>query len=124
MELPISIRDQLVDGLEAYLQNFSDDPEPEAIAEYILEELETYADDEGIDDIIAQLEESGQLDASFQESLESEMSSNDEFEFTGEEIVSLLERLCGIDWLDDEDLDDLSEEPEEEEEAEREEDPE
>lgn len=120
MELPISIRDQLVDGLEAYLQNFSDDPEPEAIAEYILEELETYADDEGIDDIIAQLEESGALDVPFQEALESEMSSNDEFEFTGEEIVSLLERMCGVEWLDDDDLDDLSEVPEDEEEPEEE----
>ncbi len=120
MELPISIRDQLVDGLEAYLQNFSDDPEPEAIAEYILEELETYADDEGVDDIIAQLEESGALDVPSQEALETEMSSNDEFEFTGEEIVSLLERMCGIEWQDDEDIDDLSEVPEDEEEPEEE----
>ena len=32
------------------------------------------------------------------ETLEEEMGSNDEFEFTGEEIVSLIERMCGIEW--------------------------
>jgi len=34
------------------------------------------------------------------------MASNDEFEFTGEEIASLLERMCNIEWTDDDDFDD------------------
>ena len=49
------------------------------------------------------------------------MSSNDEFEYTGEEIISLLERLCEIEWVeseDDEEDDDDEEEEEEEEEEE------
>jgi hypothetical protein len=34
------------------------------------------------------------------------MSSNDEFEYTGEELVSLLERICGIEWESSTDDDD------------------
>ena len=44
----------------------------------------------------------------------------DEFEYTGEEIVSLLERLCEIEWVEGE-ADDSDEEEEEEEEEEQEE---
>jgi len=38
------------------------------------------------------------------------MASNDEFKFTGEEVVSLVERLCEIEWENGEDLDDETDE--------------
>jgi dynactin complex subunit len=122
--LPQSIRDALINDLEEYLGALPDDPDPEMVTAFIIEQLETYADEKGIDDIIVSLEESGSLDTTLQETLEAEMSSNDDFEFTEEECVSLLESITDIEWIEDdddveEDLED--EEEEEEEEAEPEE---
>lgn len=124
MLLPQSIRDALINDLEEYLGALPDDPDPEMVTAFIIEQLETYADEKGIDDIIVSLEESGSLDTTLQETLEAEMSSNDDFEFTEEECVSLLESITDIEWIEDdddveEDLED--EEEEEEEEAEPEE---
>ena len=101
--LPNSLRDSLNDELDALLENFGTDPDCEQLAGFVIEQLELYADEEGHDDFIVDLEESGALEGSLQEELEAEMNSNDEFEFTGEEIVSLLERLCGIEWGDEDD---------------------
>lgn len=106
MQLPQSIREALVNDLEEYLSNLSDDPDSEMVASYMIEQLELYADEAGIDDIIVSLEESGGLDEPLQDILESEMSSNEDFEFTEEECVSLLERVCDIEWEDDDDDDD------------------
>ena len=120
MTLDTEFRDNLVDELDELLDAYGDAPDPEPIATFLIEQLEMYADEEGIDDILIQLEEAGELEAPMKEVLESEMSSNDEFEFTGEEIVSLLERLCNIEWADgvasggavddDDDDDDLDDE--------------
>lgn len=122
MQLPNSMRDNMVDGLDEYLDAVSASPDTEAIANYVIELLETYAENEGIDDVLATLEEAAALDGTLVETLEEEMSSNDEFEYTGEEIVSLLERLCEIEWIEgeDDDLDDEEEEDEEEEEEDEE----
>jgi hypothetical protein len=125
VQLPYSMREALVDDLDEFLEAFSSDPEPEAVANYIIEALETYADEEGIDDIIPTLEEEGELEATLQETLETEMTSNDEFEYTGEELVSLLERLTGIEWEasdDDEEEDDDEDDEDDEDDDEWEED--
>lgn len=118
MQLPYSIRDSLVSELDEYLEAFSTAPDPEAVASFVVELLEQYADDAGIDDIVGSLEEEAALDASLQQSIEEEIQSNDEFECTGEEVVSLIERLCGIEWEDDESGEASDEEDEEEEEEE------
>ena len=111
MQLPESIRNALVNDLEEFLSNLPDDPEPEMVASFIVEQLESYADEKGIEDIVVQLEESGSLDGSLRDELESEMASNDDFEFTEEECVELLETMCDIEWTeDDEDDDDLDDE--------------
>jgi metal-responsive CopG/Arc/MetJ family transcriptional regulator len=111
MQFDVSFRETLVDELDDMLDAYGTKPDSESIAEFLIEQLELYADETGIDDIINALEEAGELEAPLQETLESEMSSNDEFEYTGEEIVSLLERLCHIEWDsvdgDDEDEDEL-----------------
>lgn len=115
MQLPNSMRDKMVDDLDEYLEAVSASPDTEAIAAYVIELLETYAEDAGIDDIVALLEEETALDSGLSETIEEEMSSNDEFEYTGEEIISLVERLCEIEWVDGEDDDDDEDEDEEEE---------
>ena len=106
MQLPFNMRDMLVDDLDRYLEAFSGDPDPEAVANYVIELVETMADEEGIDDIVSTLEDEGGLDGTLLETLEAEIGSNDEFECTGEELVSLLERLCEIEWEEDEGGDD------------------
>lgn len=114
MQLPNSMRDNMVDDLDEYLDAVSASPDTEAIANYVIELLETYAENAGIDDVLGSLEEAAALDGTLVETLEEEMSSNDEFEYTGEEIVSLLERLCEIEWIEVEGDDDDEEEEEEE----------
>ncbi len=120
MQLPNSMRDHMVDDLDEYLDAVSASPDTEAIASYVIELLETYAENNGIDDVLASLEEAAALDGTLSETLEEEMSSNDEFEYTGEEIVSLLERLCEIEWVESEGGDDEDEDEDEEEEEEEE----
>ncbi|HHO53762.1 MAG TPA: hypothetical protein ENK18_23540 [Deltaproteobacteria bacterium] len=117
MQLPYSMRDALVDDLDEYLEAISSTPDTEAVVGYVIELFETYAEDKNLDEIVPQLEEEGQLDGSLSEVLEEEMSSNDEFEYTGEEIVSLLERLCDIEWETEDEGGDEEEEEEEEEDA-------
>lgn len=124
MQMPHSMREALVDDLDEYLENVASSPDSEAVVAYVIELLETYADDAGIEEVVARIEEDSEIDGTLSEVLEEEISSNDEFEYTGEELVSLLERLCDIDWEydddeeeeeDDEDyLDDDEEEDEDE----------
>lgn len=114
MELPQSLRDDLVEELDAYLEAIAN-PEAEQVTSFVIELLEGAADDLDIDDIIVTLEEEGALDDTLATTLEEEMESNDEFEFTGEEVASLLERLCHIEWSDEDGDDDDEDEEEEEE---------
>ena len=106
MQLPNKMRETMVTDLDEYLEAVSASPDAEAISSYVIELLETYAEDESIDDVVAALEESAALDGTLSETLEEEMSSNDEFEFTGEEILSLLERMCDIEWVEGDDDED------------------
>ncbi len=103
MLLTATARESFVPELDEFLEAFGDEPNPEAAATYLIELLETWADEHSGEDIVADLEDSGSLDGSLRDVLEQEMESNAEFEFTGEEIVSLLERLCDIEWGDDDD---------------------
>ena len=121
MQLPNTMRDKMVEDLDEYLEAVSASPDTEAIASYVIELLETYAEDAGIDEVVAALEEEATLDGTLIETIEEEMSSNDEFEYTGEEITSLLERLCEIEWVDSGGKKDDEEEDEDEEEEEEEE---
>lgn len=117
MELPSALREDLLETLDEYLENLgSDSVDAEQLVAYVLEQFEVFADEHGVDDIITSLEESGALEVPLQEALEEEMNSNSEFEFTGEEVLKLVEVLCGLDWSDELDFDDDEEEEEEEEE--------
>jgi hypothetical protein len=122
VELPSTIRDELIDELDEWLEAVGE-PDVEQVVAYLLEQLEVHGDEHGVDDIVAKLEEEGGLESSLTETLEEEMGSNDEFEFTGEEVVSLLERLTGIEWdEEDEDEDEDGEDDEDDEDDEEEDD--
>ena len=63
--------------------------------------VEMSADENDLEELVLTLEEEAQLDDSLATVIEEEMESNDEFEYTGEEIASMLERMCNIEWNDD-----------------------
>jgi hypothetical protein len=95
------MRETLVIELDEYLTAVSADAE--LAAGYMIEQLETQADELGIEDIVSRLEEAGSVDGPLLESLEAEMESDEEFEFMGEQCVGLLDRICsGVEWVDDE----------------------
>lgn len=101
MQLPHEMRDTLVEQLDEYFDAQSGAPDGETVAAYVIELIGTVAEEMKIDDgveIILKLESSGEMEASLLELLEEEFESNDEFEYTGEEIVSLMEKVCEIEW--------------------------
>lgn len=116
MQLPQSLRESLVEEIDEYLDGFASEPNPETLVAYLIELLEVWADEEGYDDLLAELEESGSLDEPLGEAIEAEIESNDEFEFTGEELVSLLETLCEIDFAEDDEDDEIIEDDEDDDE--------
>jgi len=111
MQLPHEMRDALVEQLDEYFDAQSGSPDGETVAAYVIELIGTVAEELKLDDgveIILKLESSGEMEASLLELLEEEFESNDEFEYTGEEIVSLLEKVCEVEWTtkDEDDSDD------------------
>ncbi len=116
MQLPHEMRDTMVEQLDEYFDAQSSTPEAEAVAAHMVELISTVADEmklEGGDEIILTLESSGELDASLLEVLEEEFESNQEFEFTGEDVVSLFEKVCEVEWTTKDDEDDDEEKEEE-----------
>lgn len=110
IQLPHDMRDTLVEQLDEYLEAHPGSPDGEVVAAYVIELLGTVAEElkvEESEEIVLKLESSGELEASLQELLEEEFESNEELEYTGEEIVSLIEKVCDVEWTtaDDDDAD-------------------
>lgn len=109
MQLPHEMRDTLVEQLDEYFDAQSGAPDGETVASYVIEVIGTVAEEMKLDDgveIILKLESSGEMDASLLELLEEEFESNDEFEYTGEEIISLVEKVCEVEWTTKDEEDD------------------
>ena len=110
IQLPHEMRDTVVEQLDEYLEAQTGTPDGETVAAYVIELLGSAAEELKIDDadeIVLKLETSGELEASLQELLEEEFERDDELAFTGEEIVSLIEKVCDVEWTtaDDDDAD-------------------
>lgn len=89
MQLPHEMRDTLVEQLDEYLEG-QGGADGEAVAAFVIELIGTVADDLKVDDpdeVLLKMESSGELEASLLELLEEEFESNDEFEYSGEEIL-------------------------------------
>ena len=112
MQLPVTLRADLLEELDQFLQATS--PGSEVLTQCAIDLLEAFGDENGIDDIVSSLEDSGELDAPLQECLENEFISNENFHDNGEDAVAIIEQLCAIDWLDDADFDELDDLEEEE----------
>ena len=115
MQLPHEMRDTLVEQLDEYLEAQTSNPEPEAVALHVIELILSVADElklEETDELVLKLESSGELDASLVELLEEAFESDEDFEYTGDEIASLLEKVCDIEWTtkDEDDVEETKEE--------------
>jgi len=109
VELPQEMRALLVERLDDFISDLTDTSDPEAIAQSIVRTIEAIADEveyEKADEIISRLEASGELEGSLLEVLEEHLSADEDFDFMGEDLVSLIEKLCEIEWADAEDGDD------------------
>lgn len=115
VELPQEMRELLVERLDDFISELTDTSDAEGIALSVVRTIESIADEveyEKADEVISRLEASGELEGSLAEVLEEHFSGEDEFDFTGEELTSLIEKLCEIEWADledenDDDLDDF-----------------
>lgn len=117
IQLPHEMRDTLVEHLDEYIDGQGASPEPEVVAAYVVDLIGSVAEELKIDDgdeVVLKLESSGELDASLLELLEEEFESNDEFEYTGEEIVSIVEKVCDVEWTTKDDEEEEEEEDDDE----------
>ena len=115
MQLPHELRDTVVEQLDEYLESQNGTPDAEAVAAFVVDLLGTAADDLKIpdaDDIVLKLETSGELEASLLELLEEHFESSEDMEFTAEDILALIEKVCDVEWTtkDDEDAEEEDEE--------------
>ena len=107
MQLPVSLREDLLEEIDQFLQASS--PGSEALTQCVLDLMEAFGEDRSIDDIVSSLEDSGGLESPLQESLENEFVTNENFHDNGEDAISIFEQLCAIDWVDDADFDEMNE---------------
>ncbi len=123
VELPQEMRELLVERLDDFISELTDTSDTESIAQSIVHAIEAAAElveYEKSEEVISRLEASGELEGSLGEVLEEHLSAEDEFDFTGEELVALIEKICEIEWADmedddDDDIDDFFEDEAEEE---------
>jgi hypothetical protein len=114
MQLPHELRDTVVEQLDEYLESQNGTPDAEALAAFVVELLGTASEDlkiDDADDIVLKLETSGELEASLLELLEEHFESSEDTEIVAEDILSLIEKVCDVEWTtkDDEDADDEDE---------------
>lgn len=115
MQLPHELRDTVVEQLDEYLESQNGTPDAEAVAAFVVDLLSTAAEDLKLpdaDDIVLKLETSGELEASLLELLEEHFESSEDMEFTAEEILALIEKVCDVEWTtkDDEDAEEEDDE--------------
>lgn len=115
MQLPHELRDTVVEQLDEYLESQNGTPDAEAVAAFVVDLLGSAAEDlklDDADDIVLKMETSGELEASLLELLEEHFESSEEMEFTAEDILALIEKVCDVEWTtkDDEDAEDEDDE--------------
>jgi hypothetical protein len=109
MQLPHELRDTVVEQLDEFLESQNGIPDAEALAAFVVDLLGTAAEDlkiDDADDIVLKLETSGELEASLLELLEEHFESSEDTEIAAEDVLSLIEKVCDVEWTtkDDEDV--------------------
>ena len=100
MNLPATLRESLVEQLDNIIGAYDSTADSETISGFLVEFVEAFGDEEGYDDIIDSLENSGNLDGGLPTVLETAFDGTD-MDMTAEEAISIFEKLCGIEWEHD-----------------------
>lgn len=118
IQLPHEMRNTVLEQLDEYLEAQHSQPDAESVAAYVVEVLGTVAEELKLgdaDELVTRLEASGELEASLQEVLEEELEGDDELEYSGEELLRVVEKVCDIEWTtkDEEEEEDEDEDEDE-----------
>ncbi len=108
MQLPHELRDTVVEQLDEYLESQNGTPDAEAVAAFVVDLLSSAAEDlklEDADELVVKMETSGELEASLLELLEEHFESTEDMEFTAEDILALIEKVCDVEWTTKDDDD-------------------
>jgi hypothetical protein len=110
MKLPEQIRDTIILSLDEYLETVNDQPDAAELAEQTVEAISSGAEDVGLEDsdeIVLKIEEEMDLEESLVETLEFEFQKADDLELSGEDLIGLIDRVCGLVWDDEDDFEDI-----------------
>jgi len=110
MKLPAQVRDTIILSLDEYLETINDQPEPDQLAEQTVAAIAQGAEEADIEDyeeVILAIEEEQEMEESLVETLEYEFSKADDLELSGEDLIALIDRVCGLEWDDEDDFEDI-----------------
>ena len=110
MKLPVQVRDIIILSLDEYLETINDQPEPDQLAEQTVSAIALGAEEAEVEDyeeVILAIEEEQEMEESLVETLEYEFSKADDLELSGEDLIGLIDRVCGLEWDDEDDFEDI-----------------
>jgi len=110
MKLPEQVRDTIILSLDEYLETINDQPDATELAEQTVQAISSGAEDAGLEDyeeVVLQIEEEMEMEESLVETLEYEFQKADDLELSGEDLISLIDRVCGLNWEDEDDFEDI-----------------
>ena len=110
MKLPEQVRDIIILSLDEYLETINDQPEPDQLAEQTVAAIAAGAEEADVEDyeeLILAIEEEQEMEESLVETLEYEFSKADDLELSGEDLIGLIDRVCGLEWDDEDDFEDI-----------------
>jgi hypothetical protein len=105
IELPQEYRDLLIEQLDDYLESADSSTDAASMVQDILDLMQSAADEADVDvpgnDIVAYIETEGELEDALYDILLDEFEEEDPEDYTGEDLIVLLEKVVEIEWMDE-----------------------
>ncbi len=105
IDLPQEYRDLLEEQLDEYLEGAEDKDDAASMVQDIVELLQTAAVECEVDvqggDVVAYLETESELEDGLFDLLLEELEEEDLEDFTGEDLITLIEKIVEIEWVDE-----------------------
>jgi hypothetical protein len=105
ISLPQEYRDLLLEQLDEYLESADDTGDAAGMVQDIIELLQSAADECDVDvaggDIVAFMENEGEIEDGLFDILLDELEEEDLEDFSGEDLIVLLEKIVEIEWVDE-----------------------
>jgi len=110
MKLPAQGRDTIIIFLDEYLETINDQPDAAELSEQTVSAIAEGAEEADVEDyeeVLLRIEEEQEMEESLVETLEYEFSKADDLELSGEDLMGLIDRVCGLEWDDEDDFEDI-----------------